>query len=208
MKLIVKQLPRHSLYMLLAIAGLFIGGCSTGPQSTGDVPAISAKAAPLAEKDRAAYASALADLEKSNAKEAAASLTKIANANPGYLDVWMNLAIANYKLKDIQSAKRAIVQANKLQPTSAEINNIRGLISAEDGQYKDAEHLYIAALKLDPKNASAHYNLALLYDVYYQDLEQAISHYESYLSLSNQKDEETEAWKDELKQILLRRSSQ
>ena len=207
MRLIFKRLPHNSLRMMLVMAMLLVGGCSSGPTSTGDAPEMSAKATPLAEKDRAAYSNALADLEKGNTKEASASLTKIANANPGYLDVWINLAIANYKLTDIEAAKRAAVQAHKLQPTSAEINNIRGLISAEEGRYKDAEQLYIAALKLDSKNANTHYNLALLYDVYYQDIEQAISHYESYLSLSNQKDEETEAWKDELKQILLRRNS-
>lgn len=208
MKPRVKRLPHSSLCALLMMVALLVGGCSSGPTSTGDAPTISAKAAPLAEKDRAAYNNSLTDLEKGNTKQAAAVLTKIANSNPGYLDAWINLAIANYKLKDIEAAKRAIVQAHKLQPTSAEINNIRGLISAEEGRYKDAEQLYIAALKLNPKSASTHYNLALLYDVYYQDIEQAISHYESYLSLSSQKDEETEAWTDELKQILLRRNTQ
>lgn len=208
MKPRVKRLPHSSLCALLMMVALLVGGCSSGPTSTGDAPTISAKAAPLAEKDRAAYNNSLTDLEKGNTKQAAALLTKIANSNPGYLDAWINLAIANYKLKDIDAAKRAIVQAHKLQPTSAEINNIRGLISAEEGRYKDAEQLYIAALKLNPKSASTHYNLALLYDVYYQDIAQAISHYESYLSLSSQKDEETEAWTDELKQILLRRNTQ
>jgi tetratricopeptide (TPR) repeat protein len=208
MKPRVKRLPHSSLCALLMMVALLVGGCSSGPTSTGDAPTISAKAAPLAEKDRAAYNNSLTDLEKGNTQQAAALLTKIANSNPGYLDAWINLAIANYKLKDIDAAKRAIVQAHKLQPTSAEINNIRGLISAEEGRYKDAEQLYIAALKLNPKSASTHYNLALLYDVYYQDIAQAISHYESYLSLSSQKDEETEAWTDELKQILLRRNTQ
>jgi len=208
MRLILKRLSQNSLYALLAMAVLLVGGCSSGPASTGDAPALSAKTAPLAEKDRTAYTNALAELEKGNAKEAAAALTKIANANPGYLNVWINLATANYKLKDLEATKRAIVQAHQLQPTSAEINNIRGLISTEEGRYKDAEQLYLAALKLDPKNANTHYNLALLYDIYYQDLPQAISHYESYLSLSNQKDEQTEAWRDELKQILIRRNAQ
>lgn len=207
MRQILKRLPQSGLSTLFVIAVLLVG-CSSGPSSTGDAPDINAKAAPLAQKDRAIYTNALTALEKGNAKEAAASLTKIANANPGYLDAWINLASANYQLKDLEATKRAIAHAHKLQPTSAAINNIRGLISAEEGRYKEAEQLYLAALKLEPKNPSTHYNLALLYDIYYQDLTQAISHYESYLSLSSQKDEATEAWVDELKQILLRRNSQ
>jgi len=209
MRLIVKQTFQKNLCALLLMAALLaLSGCSSGPTATVGSPAINAKAAPLAEKDRTAYTNALAELDKGSAKEAAATLTKIANANPGYFDVWINLATAHYKLKEIDGAKRAITQAHKLQPNSAQVSNIQGLISTEDGRYKEAEQLYLASLKLDPNNASTHYNLALLYDIYYQNLPQAISHYESYLSLSSQKDEETEAWKDELKQILISRNSQ
>ena len=202
-----KRLAENRLLALLFLMVL-LGACSSGPKSSVESPTINAHIAPLAEKDRAAYANSLVDLEKGNAKEAAASLAKVANTNPGYLDAWINLAIANYTIKRNDEAKRAIEHAHQLQPQSAEIDNIRGLISIEEGRYKDAEQLYLASLKLDSKNAMTHYNLALLYDVYYQDIAQAISHYESYLSLSSQKDEQTETWTEELKQMLLRRNSQ
>ncbi|HSC66707.1 MAG TPA: tetratricopeptide repeat protein [Cellvibrio sp.] len=205
MRFTAKYLP--SLLAIVFMTGL-LASCSSGPKATQGAPTASAKVEQLAEKDRAAYVAALADLEKGNTKEAAASLNKIAYANPGYPDAWVNLASASYKTKNIDAAKIAIEHAHKLQPQSADIDNVRGLIYVEEGRYKDAEQLYIAALNLDPKNAGIHYNLALLYDVYYQDLAKAITHYESYLSLSTQKDEETEAWRDELKQMLTRGSAQ
>lgn len=208
MKLICAQLAKSGLHVLLVMAVLLISACSSGPTSNREATPLNTKATPLAAGDRAAYTSALADLEKGNVKAAAATLTKIANNNPGFFDGWINLAIANYQLKDIAGAKRALAHAQQLQTTSAQLNNIRALISTEDGQYKDAEQLYLASLKLEPKNASTHYNLALLYDIYYQDLPQAVAHYESYLSLSSQKDEETEAWTAELKQKLLDRGAQ
>lgn len=205
MRFTAKYLP--NLLVILFMTGL-LAACSSGPKVPQGAPAASAKVEQLAEKDRAAYAAALTDLEKGNAKEAAASLNKIAYANPGYVDAWVNLASASYKINSIDTAKVAIEHAHKLQPQSAEIDNIRGLIYMEEGRYKDAEKLYVTALNIDPKNAGIHYNLALLYDVYYQDLAKAISHYDSYLSLTSQKDEETEAWRDELKQMLSRRSTQ
>lgn len=205
MKLATIQLTKK---LLLITAVLLISACSSGPRSNVDAIPANTKATPLAAKDHAAYTSALADFEKGNAKAAAAALTKITNDNPGYFDGWINLATANYQLKDITAAKRALAHAQQLRATSAQVNNLRALISTEDGQYKEAEQLYLASLKLEPKNASTHYNLALLYDIYYQDLAQAVSHYEHYLALSNQTDEETEAWTAELKQKLLDRNAQ
>lgn len=202
------QLAKNSFCILFLMTALLISACSSGPTSNNDATPLNAKATPLAAKDSAIYSSALANFEKGNVKAAAAALTKITQDNPGYFDGWINLAIANYQLKDLAAAKRALAQAQQLQATSAQLNNIRALISTEDGQYKDAEQLYLASLKLEPKNASTHYNLALLYDIYYQDLPQAVAHYESYLALSSQKDEETEAWTAELKQKLLDRGAQ
>lgn len=207
MRLALQPVPKSKFIALLILSAL-LSACATGPKSSSTAPVVSAKAAPLAAKDQTAYANAIAALGKGNAKTAVTSLSTIAEANPGYLDVWVNLAMANYTLKRNDEAKRAIEHAHKLQPQSADINNVQGLIYAEEGRYKEAEQLYLTALKLDPKNASTHYNLALLYDIYYQDIAKAIPHYENYLSLTNQKDEETEAWTDELKQTLSRRSAQ
>jgi tetratricopeptide (TPR) repeat protein len=202
------QLAKNSFCILFVITALLISACSSGPTSNNDATPLNAKSTPLAAKDSAVYSSALANFEKGNVKAAATALTKITQDNPGYFDGWINLAIANYQLKDLAAAKRALAHAQQLQATSAQLNNIRALISTEDGQYKDAEQLYLASLKLEPKNANTHYNLALLYDIYYQDLPQAVAHYESYLALSSQKDEETEAWTAELKQKLLDRGAQ
>lgn len=208
MKFAYRYLTKNGLRLLFVVAALLISACSSGPGSTGAVPTINAKASPLAAKDQAAYTSALADFEKGDVKAAATALTKITDANPGYFDGWLNLAITQYQLKDFTAAKRALANAQQLQTTSAQVNNLRALLSTEEGKYKDAEQLYLASLKLEPKNANTHYNLALLYDIYYQDLPKAVSHYESYLSLSSQKDEETEAWTAELKQKMLDRNAQ
>lgn len=200
--LLTLYFPR--LILLLAIS-ILLSACATVSKSPFSTSQIIKKSVSISEKDSLAYVQAVADLEKGNAKVAAISLGKIAEKNPGYLDVWVNLAIANYTVKNIADAQRAIEHADKLQPASADINNIKGLICVESGQYKNAEKNYLNALKLDSKNPNVHYNIALLYDLYYQNIAKAIPYYESYLLLAGQKDEETEAWVQELKQTLKRK---
>lgn len=193
---------------IFLIGAAFLSACATGPAPQSSTPGISTKVAPLAAADQTAYANAVTALEKGDIKEAAVPLKKIAEANPGYLDVWVNLALTNFIMKNNDAAKLAIEHAQALQPQSSAVHNVQGLIFAEAGLYNKAEQLYLTALKLDSKNANAHYNLALLYDIYYQDVAKAIPYYENYLALSAQKDEATEAWTDELKQTLSRRNSQ
>lgn len=199
--LLTLYFPR--LILLLAIS-ILLSACATVSKSPSPTSQIIKKSVSISEKDLLDYVQAVADLEKGNAKVAAISLGKIAEKNPGYLDVWVNLAIANYTVKNIADAQRAIEHADKLQPASDDINNIKGLICVESGQYKNAEKNYLNALKLDAKNPNIHYNMALLYDLYYQNIAKAIPYYESYLLLAGQKDEETEAWVQELKQTLKR----
>lgn len=206
-KLARNPISKHQLFVVL-IVSMLLSACATNPKSPTSAPVVGAKAAPLAANDRTTYANAIAELEQGNAKEATASLAKIADANPGYVVVWVNLAMANYTIKRNEDAIRAIEHAHKLQPQAVDILNVKGLIYAEEGRYKEAEQLYLTAVKLDSKNANVHYNLALLYDIYYQDIAKAVPHYENYLSLSNKKDEKTEAWTDELKQTLKRRNVQ
>lgn len=204
----MKFLPELNILKIagLLIIVLLLNACTTKSGTPKDTPVTSTTAAPLADKDIPLYTNAIAALNAGNAKEAAASLTRVTEKNPGYLDAWVNLAIAEYSLKRINEAKRAIGQAHILQSQSADISNIQALICIDDGRYKEAEQHYLTALKLDANNANVHYNLALFYDIYYQDIAKAIPHYEHYLSLLNQKDEETEAWTEELKNTLSRRN--
>ena len=76
------------------------------------------------------------------------------------------------------------------------------------GHYKQAEAQYLAAIKLDAACASCHYNLALLYDLYYQDLGKAIGQYQAYLDHITNTDEDTQAWIEELKRNLARKAGQ
>lgn len=54
---------------------------------------------------------------------------------------------------------------------------------AGQGRYKEAEREYLRALRVDPIDADAHYNLAILYEEHLKVPRKAVSHYRRYLKL-------------------------
>ena len=87
-----------------------------------------------------------------------------------------------------------VQKALQLNPAYAQAYNLRAQLNLSDGRISDARSDYLSALQYRPDYAIAEYNLALLYDVYYQDIAEAIRHYETYLSLIGQQDETTLEW--------------
>jgi tetratricopeptide (TPR) repeat protein len=159
---------------------------------------------PIYEKD---YRIAQELLSKNSFTKAIPLLSKITTANPGYTDAWANYALALYKSNDYIAADTAIKKALLLNTTSAELLDLDGLIQIGLGHYKSAENSYLKALQIKSNCVTCHYNLALLYDVYYQDLKRAIIHYQSYLNNISVTDDEIENWIDELQRNIDRNAS-
>ena len=195
------KLSLNSLHIVVLCGILLLAGCSSTPTVDRGIAQSTSKTS-LDEKFRGDYASALKNLEAKEYAQASSGLNKIVANNPGFVDGWANLALAQLRANDIAQAKQAAANAHQLEPQSATLENLLGLIDVEDGAYKTAEKHYSRALELNPNLANAHYNLALLNDVYYQNIANAIKHYERYLALINNADPDTEAWVAELKRKL------
>jgi tetratricopeptide (TPR) repeat protein len=194
--------PGLFLAKTFALLGLLllVSCSSTQPVNTGIAQSTHKSA--LGDQYRGDYAKALADLEANNNAQAANALTKVMANNPGFVAGWANLALAQLRAGDAAKAKQAMDNALQLDPQSAPLKNLAGLIAVEIGTYKDAEQYYEQALQLNPNLANAHYNLALLNDIHYQNVPKAIEHYERYIALINTADPDTEAWITELKRNL------
>lgn len=185
----------------LLIAGmLFLAGCVSAPPSSTGISQATNKSG-LNEKYRSEYLRALNALEEKNYMPASVTLNKVMADNPGFVEGWANLALAQLHAGDIQAAKQSVNNALQLDQ-QAGLYNLAGLVAAEDGAYKTAEQHYARAIQINPNLANAHYNLALLNDIYYQNITKAIQHYERYLALINDADPDTEAWVQELKRNL------
>ena len=58
------------------------------------------------------------------------------------------------------------------------------VVYAKEGKVKQSEEEYLQALRIDPMDASSHYNLAILYDDELGQKDRALIHYRRYLRLS------------------------
>lgn len=152
--------------------------------------------------DQTRYETALSQMSKGKLPEARQTLASLALRYEDNREIQLNLATAFYLTGDPDAAD-ATLTAPALDQL-AHYHNLRGLIAVQRGDYQVAKQHYQRALKQDEQHAHSHYNLALLYDVFYQDLAAARPHYQRYLELIGTEDSETTAWLRQIDAALAR----
>jgi tetratricopeptide (TPR) repeat protein len=76
--------------------------------------------------------------------------------------------------------------------------NQLGMLLRRQGKFRDAESAYTRAVTADPDYALAHYNLGVLNELYLQQLDLALQHFERYVELGGDDDQVTK-WIADLK---------
>lgn len=147
------------------------------------------------------YAVALTQMQNKQYKKAYKSFKTLHKKQPNLSGPLANLALIAYQEKDYQAAYDQAKKAVSLNQNLAESHNLIGTSALELGKILEAENAYKKALQLKPTYSSAHYNLALLYDIYIQNIPKAVKHYDAYLS-SNSQDTQTKDWVDGLRNSL------
>ncbi|WP_188151033.1 tetratricopeptide repeat protein [Teredinibacter waterburyi] len=195
---------RLHIFLLALATSLLLQACGGGvkPEKSGISiePTATANPVPagrLAGKELETYLQSLKLIENEEFQAAEKLLLKLSKRNAGVAGVWANLAVCNYQQGQLDAAEAHAKKAAALK-SDAEIHNLLGLIAVDQKHFATAETHYKTALTLKPKFANAHYNLALLYDVYYQDIPAAYSHYKQYLGLIDFEDEDTKNWVEQL----------
>jgi len=112
---------------------------------------------------------------------------------------YANLAIIALKNNKPERALELVNRALAKNPKLAQALNLLAYLEQVTGKIILAEKHYKQAIESKNDYAIAHYNLALLYDVYLQDIEKAIPHYEAYMKLINNKDKTTADWLEQIK---------
>lgn len=190
-------------------AVLLITGCASTPSSQKaetptSTPQVTTAFSATEQRD---YSRALKQLAEGEPDKASKTLSRIGSSHTNHLGLWINLANAQYQTNDFKAALDTLNKAKAINQKAPEVYNLSGLIAVAQGDYKAAENHYRKALSLNKNYANAHYNLALVYDIFYQDIQLAVVHYEKYLSLASEEDPTTTSWVEELKLSLKRRSN-
>jgi tetratricopeptide (TPR) repeat protein len=189
-----------ALVMLISACGG--GKVKPATEPTQKNPASVKKAGALSESEKVEFQQALESIKTNNLPNAEKILKKLSDKLGASTSISANLALTYYKLQRYDLAETQINNALAVNEADAETQNIAGLIAIEMKKHQAAENHFKRALTLKPDFANAHYNIALLYDIYFQDIPNAYSHYQKYLSLVGDSDKETKEWVDQLQYSL------
>jgi tetratricopeptide (TPR) repeat protein len=113
-----------------------------------------------------------------------------------------NLGLIYFKQNKLEQAQEMLKQALEKNPQQPQALNLMGQIAYENGQAKEAEQWYLKAIASKEDYANAHYNLALLYDIFFQDIARAVEHYRRYQELTQFSDKDTANWLEQLENSL------
>lgn len=152
----------------------------------------------------ALYGKGITYLNDNQLTDAETIFKSIIAKRPEFAGPWANLALINIKNNDLAKAQENLNQALARDPSMPQIYNMLGYIEKKKGNINKAIDYYLQAIAKKPDYAMAHYNVALLYDIYLQDLPDAITHYKRYLELDHNQDKVTADWVSELENTLKR----
>ena len=212
----LRRFGNRAGFILLVLSCGFAAGCGT----SGSRPAAPAEDAPIEtvtdepsipsdpstdpspalppaevpESVTASYQRALDAMRRADWVEAELELEALLLESASFPGPYLNLAIVYRQDGRMDEAIDALEQALAVSTDHPVALSELGVIYRERGEFEEAEAAYRRAIEADPSYALAHYNLGVLLDVYLQRQADALTHYEAYLSLSSESDQEVELW--------------
>ena len=201
--------------LILVVALILLAGCSHAPVSH-------TPAATIDENTTAATAADGTDLNTANADRTDPEILKqyqrtlslmadekftaaenilqnIITEDPNLAGPYVNLGIIYQKTARDAEAEHAFEQAIEHHPENIIARNQLGILYRKAGRFDEARKMYEKALETDPQYATAHLNLGILYDLYLNQPQQALAHYQRYLELNNAEDKQVELWIADIK---------
>jgi Flp pilus assembly protein TadD len=172
------------------------------PAATAPAPETPAKAV------KVQFEQAIAFMQAGKDKEAGALFTHIVKLDPKLASPHTNLGILFYREGKQDKAEAAFKEALQLDGKEYVAANYLGMLYRFEGRFAAAESAYKQALAANPDYGYAHLNLAILYDLYLDDLPQALKHYQRYQQLGGESDKRLAGWLADLHQRMKSTSSE
>ena len=189
---------------IILISSLILSGCATQETQPDNLSPqdIDKALKQTSESDISKYKETLALISSGDLDKAESSLKDFADDQPALAGPWANLALISIKRNKLDEAEKRLQLALARNPEMPQALNLMGYIEKQRGNIIKARDYYIKAIELKDNYALAHYNLALIYDIYIQDVPKAVAHYQKYLALTRYQDKKTAEWLDQLKASL------
>ncbi|HUH57561.1 MAG TPA: hypothetical protein VL020_03485 [Pseudomonadales bacterium] len=181
-------------YASLALATLLMSGCSlfaTKPKLQDSAMDFSK---PIPQTLTAAYNEGLMLLKTEQYSEAETHWQNTAQQWPQYPGIWSNLALSQWHLKQYEQALGNNEKALELNAEFCPAKKIQALLQKETGHFEDAIANYEQAAVCAPKDADIPYNIGIIYDLYLQDVVQALNYYSHAQALMTEEDETLAMW--------------
>ena len=185
-------------YINLIIFAALLTACST----TNDTSSVSSSGlSPLnqSESEISRYRKAITLLNSNKLDKAKEIFVEFKSERPELAGPYANLAVIYLKKNDPDKALELVKIAVEKNPKLPYALNLLAYLEQMNGEIALALNHYKQAIKNKNDYAIAHYNIALLYDIYLQDIDSAITHYERYMKLINNKDKNTADWLEQIK---------
>ena len=186
----------------LLLAVLMLAACQSVPEPAPQPEPVSApepvvEQAPPPEPvdfNQQFYEEAIGTLKSGKTGLALELLIQVSSDAPDKPFVFTNLGLAYFKLQKMDLAEKAFEEAIKRDDGDAVAHNHLGILKRQKGEFQDARGHYQRAIDADSDYALAYLNLGILFDIYLQDLEQALRHYQKYQSLVGEENAQVAAW--------------
>ncbi len=158
------------------------------------LPEASAELKALAAPVLADYQKAIVLMKAQQLNDAYALFDDIQGKTPMFSGPVLNQAMIRIRQQNYKEAELLLKRAIGINEKNPFTYNLQGLVYRQQGRFADSRAAYEKALTISPNYAKAHFNLAVLADLYLQDLPFALQHYEAYQALQTTPDTTAAKW--------------
>jgi tetratricopeptide (TPR) repeat protein len=149
--------------------------------------------AKMDDASRRDFESAVAMLKEEEYDKAIELLKRVIEQSPGVSAPYINLGMAYQHIGKPEEAETQFKAALQMIAVHPVASNQYGLLLRKSGRFDEARNIYEQALERFPDYYPLHRNLGILCDLYLNDLECALTHYEAY-SQDMSEDDKVKLW--------------